>query len=52
MPILIFLSNFLGQQITVTIVPSQPPRIEFVAPTPVTPEVESVGACYQLECGA
>ena len=53
MPILIFLSNMLGQPIIVTIVPTQLPRIEFVAPVPAkTTDAESVGACYQLVCKA
>ena len=49
MPILIFLSNMLGQPVVITIVPTQLPRIEFVAPVPAKTS-DVVGVCYQLVC--
>ena len=51
MPILIFLSNMLGQPVVVTIVPAQLPRIEIVVPAPAK-TTEVVGTCYQLVCKA
>lgn len=50
MPILIFLSNFLGQPVIVTIVPTQLPRIEVVVPAK-TSDVEPAG-CRWAVCKA
>ncbi len=51
MPILIFLANWLGQPVVVTIMPMQMPQIEFVAPAKTT-DAEPTGNCYQLICKA
>ena len=49
MPVLIFLSNILGQPVVVTIVPMRLPRIEFVAPVPAkTSDVEPAGCRYNI----
>ena len=57
MPILIFLSNFLGQPVIVTIVPAHLPRIEIVAPVAEkTTEVDyggyHYGGCHYVVCKA
>lgn len=54
MPILIFLSNFLGQPVVVTIVPAQMPRIEFVAPVveKATAVDDTPAGCRYLVCKA
>jgi len=52
MPILIFLSNFLGQPVIVTIVPAQLPKIEFQVPAPAkTTDAEPAG-CRHTICKA
>lgn len=51
MPILIFLSNIMGQPVIVTIVPAQLPKIEFQAPAPAKTS-EATGTCYALVCKA
>ena len=52
MPILIFLSNWLGQPIVITIVPTQAPRIEFVAPAPGKTTEVDYGGCLWAVCKA
>ena len=52
MPILFFLSNFLGQPVVITFVPAQIPKIEFQAPTPAkTSDAEPAG-CRYIICKA
>jgi hypothetical protein len=52
MPILIFLSNWLGQPVIVTIVPAQVPRIEFVAPVMEKTTTVDYGGCRYVVCKA
>jgi hypothetical protein len=52
MPILIFLSNMMGQPVVVTIVPAQFPRIEFVAPVPAKTSEVDYGGCKYVVCKA
>ena len=52
MPILIFLSNIMGQPVVVTIVPTQLPRIEFVVPAPTKTSEVDYGGCRWAICKA
>ena len=52
MPILIFLSNWLGQPVVITIIPAQMPRIELVAPTPSKTTEVDYGGCRYVVCKA
>jgi len=51
-PILIFLSNMLGQPVIVTIVPAQIPRIEIPLPAPAKASEGDYGGCRYVVCKA
>ena len=52
MPILIFLSNILGQPVIVTIVPAALPRIEIVVPVAEKTTTVDYGGCLWAVCKA